>query len=110
MEELIREIMLEAEKDGEPVSESEAREMAEMELKAKNVKRYERSTVQNQKKKPKTVKISEEKKSIFETILQNLDRNEYISRENITIIKENKLILIDLGDKKFKIDLIQCRK
>lgn len=112
VEQLTKEIYNECITDGEPISMDEAREMAEMEIKARGVKNYVRGNApkaETAPKKKKTVKISDEKKSIFETILQNLDRNEYISKENITVIKENKLILVDLGDKKFKIDLIQQR-
>lgn len=59
--------------------------------------------------KPRVTKVSNEKKLIFDSILQNLDRCELIERENITILKENKLIEITIGDKKFKIDLIEQR-
>ena len=60
-------------------------------------------------RKPMTIKVSDEKKSLFDTILTNLDRNEFVERENITVLKENKLIQVEIGDKIFKIDLIQCR-
>ena len=52
MEKLIATIMKEAEKDGEPVTYEEAKEMAEMELKTNaDVKRYERQT--SREKKPR---------------------------------------------------------
>ena len=43
MDKLIMSIMKEAEKDGEPVTREEAKEMAEMEIKAKSIKHYEKS-------------------------------------------------------------------
>ena len=110
MEKLIQDIMAEAEKDGEPVTREEAEEMARMELGAKEIKRYEQAEKPRKKReKPKTVKVSDEKVSLFNTILTNLDRNELVKRENITVIKENKLIQVQIGDKIFKIDLIQQR-
>ena len=42
-EKLIVAIMKECEQDGEPVTKEEAEEMAEMEIKAGNIKRYEKS-------------------------------------------------------------------
>ncbi len=42
-EKLIEKIMRECEQDGEPVTKEEAEEMAEMEIKAGNIKRYETS-------------------------------------------------------------------
>lgn len=42
-EKLIEQIMRECEKDGEPVTRAEAEEMAEMEIKAGGLKRYEKS-------------------------------------------------------------------
>ena len=59
--------------------------------------------------KPRTAKISDEKKSLFNTILTNLDRNELVSRENIQVLNENKLIQVQIGNKIFKIDLVETR-
>lgn len=42
-EELIKKIMKECEADGEPVTREEAEEMAEMEIKANGIKRYEKA-------------------------------------------------------------------
>ena len=42
-EKLIAKIMKECEQDGEPVTREEAEEMAEMEIKANGIKRYEKS-------------------------------------------------------------------
>ena len=59
---------------------------------------------------PRTVKVSEEKKELFDTILRNLDRAEDVYRSNIEVLKENKLIRVRIGDKFFKIDIIEERK
>ena len=42
-EQLIKRIMRECEKDGEPVTEEQATEMAEMEIKANGMRHYEKS-------------------------------------------------------------------
>ena len=59
---------------------------------------------------PRTVKVSVEKKELFDTILRNLDRTEDVYRSNIEVLKENKLIRVRIGDKSFKIDIIEERK
>ena len=64
-EKLIKSIMAEAEKDGEPVTREEAEEMAEMELKAKaNTKHYEQSE-KPRKKTTRTRKVDENKKHLL---------------------------------------------
>ena len=57
--------------------------------------------------KPRTVKISDEKKAIFHDILTNLQS---IYGEKVEILKENKLISLEINGRKFKIDLIEQRK
>lgn len=86
-------------------------EQQELEEKAKKVKVNHEvgRKVDKKSRKPMTIKVSDEKKSLFDTILTNLDRNEFVERENITVLKENKLIQVEISDKIFKIDLIQCR-
>ena len=56
--------------------------------------------------KPRTVKISDEKQKLFAEILENLKKN----HENVEILKENKLIQVKIGEKVFKIDLIEQRQ
>ena len=62
-----------------------------------------------QRKKPE-IKVSNEKKALFDSILTNLTRCEGIERENIKVLNENKLISVEINGITFKIDLIQCRK
>ena len=110
-EKLVNQIMIDAEKDGEPVTKEEAEEMAEMELKAKQISNYTQGEKsQNKGRKPATVKVSDEKQALFQSILKNLDRCEGLNRENITVLKENKLIQAEINGKLFKIDLVQQRK
>lgn len=61
---------------------------------------------ENKAKKPKTVKVSDEKVKLFNEILENL----YKYNENVEVLKENKLIQVKIGEKMFKIDLIEQRK
>lgn len=96
--------------DGEPVSMEEATEMAKAEIGAKDVIGYTATEKIKGKSKPHTVKVSDEKKALFESILINLDRCEGVEPAGIHILTENKLIEVKIGDKTFKIDLIECRK
>ena len=114
-EKLVNEIMEEFAKDGEPVTREEAEEMARQEMNAKEVTDYARSQeaiIKDVKKerKPRTVKISDEKKALFTSILTNLTRCEDVEKENIRVITENKLIQVDFGGKTFEIDLREKRK
>ena len=56
--------------------------------------------------KPKTVKVSDEKKTLFTEILSNLEYD----YEKVEVLKENKLIQVEINGKIFKIDLIEQRK
>ena len=84
LEKLIKKIMNEAEANWEPVSYDEAKQMAEAELKAKkDMKHYETktpTTAKPKEKKTRPVKISDEKKLLFDTILRNIDRCEGVER------------------------------
>ena len=109
VEQLAVEIQLQFEKDGEPVTYQEAFEMAQMEIKEKGIRRYEREALpkaENAKKKPRTVKISAEKEEIFNFLRSVLNNSPY----DYEILTDFKLFSIKIGDKKFKLDLIQQRK
>lgn len=84
-------------------------EQTELNEKAKNLPRnYEKSVEKTKKsdKKPKTVKVSDEKVALFNEILADLE-DVY---DNVEILKENKLISVKIGEKIFKIDIIEQRK
>lgn len=90
----------------------ENEELTELDTKAKKVKINHGAGAAERKKseKPRTVKVSDEKKELFSTILQNLDRAIGVERENIQVLKENKLISVKIGEKTFKIDIIETRQ
>lgn len=56
-------------------------------------------------KRERTVKISDEKQTLFAKLRDFLTEN----YENVTVLKENKLFEVKIGDKTFKLDLIQQR-
>jgi hypothetical protein len=68
IETLTKIIFAECEKDGEPVSMEEAREMAEMEIKSGDLSRYEKSLEPKKKREPKERKVDEDKKYILRNI------------------------------------------
>lgn len=80
----------------------------ELDEKASKVK-IERDIVQvstkKERKKPEK-KVSDEKKELFSEILSDL---EDVYKGNVTILNENKLISVKIGEKIFKIDIIEQR-
>lgn len=109
IEKLADQIYKECLLEGEPVTKEEALEMAEMEIKAKkNCKNYVVSEKKpdNKEKRPKTVKVSKEKTELFDFLWEGLS-NFY---ENSEILTNNKLISVKIGEKSFKIDIIETRK
>lgn len=87
-------------------------EQEELNEKAKAVKiQHDAASTETRKKpeKPRTVKVSDEKKELFSTILQNLIRCNGVESENIKVLTENKLIEVKIGGKTFKVDVIECR-
>jgi hypothetical protein len=92
----------------EDEGEFENEEQIALDEKAKQLSHpvYDNAEKNTKKKRKKpTVKVSDEKKTLFDDILASLP---YPS-ENITVLKENKLIQIKINDKIFKIDVIQQR-
>lgn len=87
----------------------ENEEQVELDAKAKKVKiDHGASAVDKAEKKPRTprtVKVSDEKVALFDCLLGNLMEN----YENVDVLKENKLIQVEIGGKIFKIDLIEQR-
>jgi len=105
IEDLAREIMRECEKDGEPITFEDALDMAKMEINARGMSNAGRTISEKSEKKPRTVKISDEKIQIFTEIRDFLLKN----YEKVEILKENKLIQVKIGEKVFKIDIIEQR-
>lgn len=85
-------------------------ELEELDAKAKKVKiNHQASAIDKTEKKdrkPRTVKISDEKQKLFDEIYHNLAE---IYGGTVEIVKENKLMTVKVGEKTFKIDLIEQR-
>ena len=85
-------------------------EQEELDSKAKKVKiQHGASAVdksQPKEKKERVVKVSDEKQALFGEIYQHLTE---VYGENVEIIKENKLLVVKVAQKTFKIDLIEQR-
>lgn len=76
-EKLVKSIMADAEKDGEPVTREEAEEMARMEMGEKEIRRYEQKEP-TKRKANKVRKVDEEKKRLLmdtKTLLEGLGAN-----------------------------------
>lgn len=87
-------------------------EQAELEEKAKKMPRqYEKSVKNDEKssKKPKTVKVSQEKQELFSEIYDYLCETIAETGRNVQILKENKLMSVQINGKTFKIDVIEQR-
>lgn len=70
-EELAKQIMRECAEDGEPIEMADALEMAEMELKAKDIKNYTQSTTEKVKK-AKERKVDIDKLVILNALAEQL--------------------------------------
>ena len=85
-------------------------EQNELDEKAKKVKiDHGASAVdktEKKEKKPREIKVSDEKQALFGEIVEKLAEN----GRNYEILKENKLICVKIGEKTFKIDLIEQRQ
>ena len=85
-------------------------EQAELDAKAKKVKIDHGASAmdktKSKEKKPRPKVASDEKKELFDEIFSNLQD---IYKENARIEKEKKLIIVKIGEKTFKIDLIEQR-
>lgn len=80
-ERLVASIMKEAEEDGEPVTKEEAEEMADMEIKAKGIKRYEQSE-KPRKKVTKERKIDPDKLELIKVLAETFEDYEGLSVKN----------------------------
>ena len=86
-------------------------ELEELDSKAKKVKiQHGASAVDKtdkKEKKPRTVKISDEKQGLFNNIYNFLVET---YGGSVEIVKENKLLALKIGEKTFKVDLIEQRQ
>ena len=107
LEKLAKQIFDECAKEGEPITMEEAQEMAQMEINAKGIKIGARAAEPKAKKekKQRVAQVSAEKMALFSLLWEGLS-NYY---ENAEIVKNNKEISIKVGEKCFKIDIIEHR-
>lgn len=87
---------------------TENEEQNALDEKAKKVKINHQASADKEvkEKKPRTSKVTEEKQLLFSELCNFLREKEF----DFEILKENKLISINLGTENFKIDLINTRK
>lgn len=81
------------------------KEQEELNKKAKNAGMRAQSGTKTSKK-AREIKVSAEKHELFSEIWSNLEN---IYRNNVKILKENKLIEVKIGEKTFKVDIIEQR-
>lgn len=85
-------------------------EQNELDEKAKKVKIDHGASAidktEKKEKKPREIKVSDEKQALFGEIVEKLAENS----RNYEILKENKLICVKIGEKTFKIDIIETRQ
>lgn len=77
--------------------------------KAKKVKiKHEASAIDKseKEKKERKVIVSDEKQELFSEILSNLQD---VYKNSVEIVKENKLLTVKIGEKTFKVDIIEQR-
>lgn len=87
-EKLIKSIMAEYEKDGEPITREEAEEIAEMEIKAKGIKNYVQADI-TKPRKPRERKVDTEKAEILDYLKKGL----VLLIDSTTIVTENEVRL-----------------
>ena len=104
-EKLIERIMKECKKDGEPVTKGEAAEMAEMEIKASSIKRYEKSDKKRQPSKRER-KIDETKKKLLNDVRVLLEG----LNADILNIKTETEITFSFQDEEYSFKLVKHRK
>lgn len=74
--------------------------------KAKTAPREKVSGEKSKERKPRTIKISDEKQLLFKFILNELREN----FQNVDVLTENKLVEVKINEKTFKINISENRK
>lgn len=87
-------------------------EWEELDTKAKEIRVDTGAKADKPKResKPRTVVVSDEKQALFHEIFGKIDEYCQSIGGNAKIEKENKLIIVQIAEKTFKIDLIEQRK
>lgn len=109
IEKLALEIMSECEADGEPVTKEEAIKMAEMELNAKDNRRYEK-TDKPKKEIKKVRKIDKEKEYLLSCIKNFIVGLNFKTRATNIVMKNETEISFDYNNNSYTIKLIKHRK
>lgn len=102
-EKLIMKIMKECEKDGEPVTREEAEEMAEMEIRANEIKHYEKSD-KLRKAVKKERKIDADKKYLLDLLIAAINVETCIKS-----IKTETEFSFEFGEDEYSVKLIRHR-
>lgn len=103
-EKLIARIMRECEKDGEPVTKEEAEQMAEMEIKAGGLRRYEKSETPR-KPANRERKVDETKKHLLTCIRVLLEG----MSATVTSVKTETELTFTFEDGEYSLKLIKHR-
>lgn len=106
IEKLAEQIMRECEKEGEPVTKEEALEMAEMEINAKGVKRYEQNVEKPRKTATKVRKVDTEKQFILTGFRAFLEENGAI----VEMLKTEAEMNFTFGENDYTIKLVKHRQ
>lgn len=85
--------------------DEEQQELDEKASKVHIMKDIDTKKATKERKKPER-KISDKKKELFSEILSDL---EDVYKGNVTVLNENKLIEVKIAEKRFKIDIVECR-
>lgn len=108
LDKITQQIFNECAADGEPVTMEEAREMAEMELKAKGVHRYEQAEKPpGQEKKKREVKLDEAKVDFLKQLKNLLDGMTDLSE--IAVANPQKEITFIMGGDAYSLNLVKHR-
>ena len=92
--------------DDNDITENEEQKALNEKAKTVKINHDAQAKKPREKAKPRTIVVSDEKQTLFEQIYQNLQT---IYGKNAEIVKLNKLIMVNIGDKHFKVDLIEQR-
>ena len=105
-EKLIERIIKECEKDGEPVTKEEAAEMAEMEIKASSIKRYEKNLDKKRQPSKRERKVDETKKRLLDNVRVLLEG----LNADILNIKTETEIMFSFQNEEYSFKLVKHRK
>ena len=104
LEKLIKSIMADAEKDGEPVTREEAEEMAKMEIKAGAIKNYTESTAE--RKKGREVKKDAVKVALIKDIQNAIS---LLGFENLKVVNEQRELSFNYKGDNYSLTLTKHR-